>query len=390
MSRRHWFWGGFLLVLSSGLLLGLFAAIREGGQWAAQQVQRTQLLPPQWKPVIRLTLEGGEVAYLAPDVASGIRRQTGHWLAHREGGVRRTMDQELEQTLDPIFDRAMGLVPAFADWYYSLSGEYLRLFHAAAGDLPAYLGERLDELVFAPAGTAAALDAALVQLDGRLAGQLRGTAGELQALLRQLVSHTAVRGESGDLKIQASWDPGEGVARSVEPYLALGATDLGRQGLATGAGVAASAAVFKKLGANTVAKVGGALAAKQSAGVLAILGSKLGLKTALKGGVLAGAGAGAAGGAGLCAGSVVGAPLAPGCALAGGVITGAAAWVLVDKAVLETDELLHRDELERQMREALTDQREELKQTLSRHYRELAGQGFAAIGKGVGALTGED
>jgi hypothetical protein len=125
------------------------------------------------------------------------------------------------------------------------------------------------------------------------------------------------------------------------------------------------------------------LAAKQSAGFLAALASKLGLKTAAKSGVLAGAGAGATGAAGLCAGSVVGAPLAPGCALVGGILTGAATWVLVDSAVLEADELLHRDELELQMREALIAQREELKAQLAGHYMGLTQQGFAAMGEGV-------
>ena len=58
-----------------------------------------------------------------------------------------------------IFAAADKQVPVFADWYYSLTGEYVRLINAAFGDLSAFLAEKLDELVFAPAGTAQAIDA---------------------------------------------------------------------------------------------------------------------------------------------------------------------------------------------------------------------------------------
>jgi hypothetical protein len=108
------------------------------------------------------------------------------------------------------------------------------------------------------------------------------------------------------------------------------------------------------------------------------------------GAVGGGAGAGAAGGAGLCAGTLVGAPLAPGCALLGGIVTGAATWVLVDTAVLEGDELLHRGELERQMRAALEEQRDALKEKLSAHYGGMVEQGFAALGEGLAVRSGEE
>ena len=357
MSRRHWFWGGFLLVLLTGLMLTLFSVIRGGGQWASQQVEQTELVPPAWKEVIQLTLDGAETFYLEPEAVSRIRQQTGDWLDQRQVRVQQSMNKTLDQALDPAFEQALVLVPAFADWYYSLGGEYMRLFHAAAGDLPAFLEERLEELVFGPAGTAQSLDTALVQLDKHFLEQLQTTTVDLQVLLRQLVRQSSVQPGAGELRVQGTWDPAGGISRSIQPYVALSGADLGRQGVATGAGVAASAVVFKKLGANTVAKTASVLAAKQSAGMLVGLASKLGLKTAAKSGVLAGAGAGAAGGAGLCAGSLVGAPLAPGCALVGGILTGTATWLLVDTAVLEADELLNREQLEQQMRAALQEER---------------------------------
>ncbi len=390
MSLARWFWGGFLLVLLAGLMLALLAVVREGGQWASHQIQQSESLPSVWKPVIRLTLEGGESADLAPEVAAAVRLQGENWLIHRQGGVRQAMEAELDRVIDPVFDAALERVPDFADWYYSLGGEYLRLFHAVAGDLPAFLAERLEELVFRPAGTAASLDQALLQLDASLAGQIKDTAVRLQALLLQLLGHVREKSDGGEVRVQAHWAPLQGVSRGLQPFLALNDADLGRQGVAAASAVAAGALVFKKIGAATVAKTVEVLAAKQSAGMLAALASKLGLKALAKGGVVAGAGAGAAGGAGLCAGTLVGAPLAPGCALLGGIATGAATWLLVDTAVLEGDELLHRGELEQQMRAALQEQRDALKEKLSAHYGGMVERGFAALGGGLAVRSGED
>lgn len=379
---RRWFWGGFLLILLAGLLLALFALVRSGQQWAQFSVQQTQVLPPVWKQVIQVTLGGGESLYLEPATLSGIRSQADHWLGRRRIQVQDAMQRELTGALDPVFDQALALVPAFADWYYSLSGEYLRLFHAVSGDLPEFLAERLELLVFQPADTAAGLDRVLVSLDGQLARQMQTAAADYQVLLADLLHRHRLDPDGVEVQVQGTWSPAEDISHGLQPFVALSAKDLGRQGLATGAGVAASSLVFKKLGASTVAKTSSLIAAKQSASVLAALASKLGLKTLAKGGVLAGAGTGAASGAGLCAASVVGAPLAPGCALLGGVLSGAAAWVLVDKVVIEADELLNREDLERQMRSALQQQRDELEMALARHYRELADSGFAGLGAG--------
>jgi hypothetical protein len=166
--------------------------------------------------------------------------------------------------------------------------------------------------------------------------------------------------------------------------LTLSSTDIARQGVATSAGAAASAAAFKKLGAASVAKSTTLIAGKQSAGMLAALASKLGLKAAVKGGgSLAGAGAGAGAGAALCAGSVVGAPAAPGCALVGGAVTGVATWLLVDTAVLEADELLNREQLEQQLREALAAQRQELDTGLRERYLGALRAGFDQLEQGL-------
>jgi len=379
-----WFWGGFIAVLLTGLLLGVFAAIRGASQWAEQELEQSEALPPQLREVIRVTLSGGESLYIDSAALPQIRDESAAWLAGRREQAEVQLNLLLKQGSGAIFSAAEDEIPQFADWYYSLSGEYTRLFHAAVGDLPDYLAGQIQALIFGPADTVAAIDALEQKMDGELAAGLQGAAGDFQALLGRLLSEHRVEEQQAQLQVDGEWTPTAGLGEGLTPLLTLSSTDIARQGAATSAGAAASAAAFKKLGASSVAKSTTLIAGKQSAGMLAALASKFGLKAAVKGGgSLAGAGAGAGAGAALCAGSVVGAPAAPGCALVGGAVTGIATWLLVDTAVLEADELLNREQLEQQLREALAAQRQELDQGLRERYLTALRAGFDQLEQGL-------
>lgn len=382
--RAVWFWSGFAAVLMLGLLIALFAAIRAGSQWAEKAVQQTEALPPVWKQAIRVTLSGDEILYIDSGSLPSIREQTHVWLSARHALIRGRLSEAAAHNIEAVFATAEQRVPEFADWYFSLTGEYARLFHAATGDLPKFLGERLQTLIFEPAGTEKSLDRLVVDMDRHLLDQMRGAAGEFNAMLTHLIRSQRLEVGSGRVKVEGDWAPSAGVEERLEPFVSLSAADIGRQGLATSAGVAASAVVFKKLGASTVAKSSTLIAGKQSAGVLAALAFKLGLKSTVKGGgALAGAGVGAASSAAVCTGTIVGAPLAPACALVGGAVSGVAVWLLVDKAVLEADELVNRDDLENQLVEVLAAQRDELHATLEGYYLEALRQGFAQLERGI-------
>ncbi len=384
-SLSSWFWGGFIAVLLVGLLFSVFAAINSSLYWAQETVSRSETLPVEWKEVIQVTLSGGEKLYIDSQSLHRIRGDSLDWLAIRGEQTRKQMTMALEDRTGELFAAAEQRIPAFADWYYSLAGEYTRLFHAAVGDLSEYLAERLEDLIFDPAGTAAGVDRLMEEMDGHLSDNLSRAVADFQQQLVQMVLAHQVEEPVTELRVTGHWMPAVGTVEQVIPLLSLSSADISRQGLATSAGVAAAVVAFKKLGATTLAKSTGVIVAKPSAGLLAALAAKLGIKTAMTGGgATAMAGAGAASGAALCAGTLVGAPLAPGCALVGGVVTGAAAWLLVDKAVLEVDELINRDELENQLREALAAQRDDLQVTLKAHYLEAAREGFRQLEQGIG------
>ncbi|MCP4407987.1 MAG: hypothetical protein GY807_09570 [Gammaproteobacteria bacterium] len=381
-STGKWFWSGFILILLTGVLICIFAAIRGGKQWVEDTLEITDTLPKRWTQVIRVTLSGGQSLYIDHASAPHIQTETQNWLEHRHEQDQNHLLTTLDRKADAVFEKATQNIPAFADWYYSLKGEYTRLFYAAFGDLPSHISQQLQQLVFQPAGTAQAIDALAVNMDARIADQLSHAIIDLQSMLARLVRAHQLLPEEIDVEITGQWALGKPLAARLEASLSLTSQDFARQGIATSTGVTASAVTAKKLGAMTIAKASSKIAGKSSVGILASATSKLGLKSAAKaGGTLAGAGSGAATGAAICTATVAGAPLAPGCALVGGALTGLATWVLVDKAVLEAEEIFTREAFEDELYQALADQRKDLITTLKSQYDNALQIGFKQIGQ---------
>lgn len=373
----RWFWGGFFGVLLVLLAVSLLALLRGGSGWVQERLAEGAL-PPVLTEVVRVTLTPGESVYLDAQTLLKARVQVLTVLDERVEETRKGLAASVDAGLGPIFAAAEGQIPAFADWYFSLTGEYTRLAAAAFGDLADLLAERLDELVFGPAGTEQALDALTERLGAEAVSGVQDGAREVQGLLQRLARSQALPAEA--LAVTADWAPGERLGTELLPFAAISPEDIARHGAAASAGVAAGVAVGGKLGGAAVAKAATSLAAKPSAGAAAALLAKLGVKSAAKaGGALGAAGSGAALGAVICTGTVAGAPLSPACALIGGAVSGVAAWLLVDKAVVEADEYLHRETFEAALREALAEQRAALTDELTGRYAEGAAAVLRAL-----------
>ena len=358
--RVPWFWGGFFAVIGFGVVLALFAGIRAGLQWT--QVEVENAMPPPVAALVKVTLAGGEALYVDPASVDSIRAQTREWLATRSTDTTAPLHDIIDRETAAMLVAAEAQIPTFADWYFSLAGEYARLLHAATDDLPRFMAGQLESLVFEPAGTLAAIEGLGPALDARFEEDMRAFALDLRNAIARLVREAGVETDGITVEVESEWALGDQLAGQLAPWTSLDSGDMVRQGAAVSAGAGLSAAAAKKIGALSVAKASAKIVTSEATGLLAATASKLGVKA------LAGAGGGAASGAALCAGSVVGAPLAPGCALVGGLITGVATWVLVDKAILEAEELARRDEFEAELRQALTNWREELRAELVAHY----------------------
>ena len=361
----RWFWAGFLIILLGAVLLALFAGIRGTAQWAALQLEDKAQPATLWSEVVQITLLGGETLHLDPTALPALQARTHDWIDQQEQVARQRLEQELDRGYAVLLDQTLAQVPRFADWYYSLRGEYARLFHAALGELPHFVAERMVEHVFEPAATAAGLGELFTRLDQELDQELRMAAQAANSLLASMVRELAVEPEGPvELRVVASRSLGSELSTRLQPHLGLAPEDLARQGAAASAGALAGVVAMKKLGLATA--------------------GKLGLKAA--GGALAGAGGGAATGAALCGASVVAAPLVAGCALVGGIVAGIGTWVLVDKGALEAEEYLRRDAFEAELRAAIREEFEQLRSGLLDHYDSGLEAGFGQLRQGLDEL----
>jgi hypothetical protein len=248
---------------------------------------------------------------------------------HFSGGrseARALLEVELGHGLDEVFGAVRTRLPAFADWYYSLGGEYSRLGMAALAQLNLADGEYIAAKATAMLFPAEEWEAALAGLDARMLATLEGHQQRLRA--EWLV-------ELGDrlapYRVPAPLGAGRDAARA-EPlqfdgFLAgwLAAEQEAFRGrvqlsAAAGGSAAAGMVLWRRAAARATAASGRALAARGAS------------RTAAR------AGAATTGGLAACAAT---GPAAAGCAL----LAGAIAWVATDWALLKVDEAWHRADL---------------------------------------------
>lgn len=230
-----------------------------------------------------------------------------------------------DAAIDALFAQAENGVEGYLDWYFTVIGEYERLGATLAGRSAESMREELERRVFGEA------------FSSRLEQASRDIATDSQARIAQSAVDLGVQVKSG---IQS------------KPCL-VGAIDLpALRGIERDAVRASTAAV----GGGIVAIASGLLARRAATAATTKTASKRVFQGAAS---LAGrvvtkrAGStlvAAVGGAALCG------PLAPLCALAAGAV----AWITLDKAFIEIDELRFRDEMRAEILESLRTQKVEL------------------------------
>lgn len=222
--------------------------------------------------------------------------------------VASNVDVQLAYVYDPVY----ASIPVYADFHYSLRGEYTELAMTVRGwinnDSRDRISTELEQRFFA--GFDERISGAFTQLREKYLAVFNASLeAEIQAASAAGNSAT-VLGEATQFALN------DAVARARVSYPA------------TGAAVLVGSGGLKALTAGMASKLAASVAAKTAA------------KGAVKGGgALAGAGSGAV----LCA---WGGPLALACGVGGGI----AAWLLADKAIIELDELFNREEFESELR----------------------------------------
>ena len=307
----------------------------------------------QPSPWVMLGLQGAH--YQVPQSqARSLAGLAARQVGEGELAARAQVSQQLHQSLDQIFARLAQQLPVFADWYYSLGGEYTRLSmrlleHTSLveGD---HLARKAQTLIFDAAGFSEQLARVQGQLERELAQQALATqAAWLAALTARLAPAQRAPGPPPDDTQVISLDA---------VLTALG--DNGhsaftqRMAVASGAASATAGAAL----ANAFAR----RAAARSSAALAARGVAKGARGAT------GAGAGAA----LCA------PSGPG-ALACAVIGGTVAWLATDLALLKADEYLNRDELIADLQTELAAERQRLEDALMQEVDAIIAQQYQGM-----------
>ncbi|WP_156427500.1 hypothetical protein [Thiohalocapsa sp. ML1] len=246
-------------------------------------------------------------------------------------------DRHIDAALDDYFARAEQGVDAYLDWYFTVVGEYQRLAAVAVSDMGAFMAGQLEQRLFADTDFEAWLDATFASLDTDADRQMAALAGGLGARLGSAA-------EQNDCTVELLG--ATGLAGAFADPAALG-RDLGRAGSAAAAGAAAGAVTAKLVSKQMVGAVAAKLGAKQSFKAAVALAGKAAAK---KGGASA---ASALGATALCA------PSGPWAVLCG-IGAGAAAWLAVDKAMIEIDEARFREEMRADLLGVLAEQREAL------------------------------
>jgi hypothetical protein len=287
----------------------------------SSQPQRAWAPPAQAEVVL-----GGQHYRLDAAQLDWVRAFSELHFSEGRAAARALLADELDAGLDEVFAGVRERLPAFADWYYSLGGEYSRLGMAALAQLNLADGEYI-------AGRAAAMlfphedwERALAGLDSRMlaalqARQQRMRADWLATLGQRLAPYRV------PAPLESARDAGRSQLLEFDGFIARWVAEEQqavahriRLSTAAGGSAAAGMVLWRRAAARAAGASGRALAARGAS------------RTATR------AGAATTGSLAICAAT---GPAAAGCAL----IAAAVAWVATDWALLKVDEARNRDDL---------------------------------------------
>ncbi|HUG26611.1 hypothetical protein, partial [Piscinibacter sp.] len=160
---------GFLALLwlvATGVLLAL-VAVQPQRAWS----------PPAHTDVVL----GGEHYRLDAQQLNWVQGFTRLHFSEGREAARALLEAELGSGLDEIFAGVRTRLPAFADWYYSLGGEYSRLGMAALARLNLADGEFIAGKATTMLFPAEEWEQALARLDGRMLATLQDHRQRLRA-----------------------------------------------------------------------------------------------------------------------------------------------------------------------------------------------------------------
>lgn len=305
-----------------GLLAGLWVAAGAALLVLVLGQPQQRWAPPAPTEVV---LDGEHYRLDAPQL-EWLRAFSALHFSEGRASARRLLESELDGGLDEVFAAVRGRLPEFADWYYSLGGEYSRLGMAALTQLNLADGEFIANRAAAMLFPAEEWERSLAGLDRRMLATLQAHQHAVRAdWLAQLGDRLApfrVPAPLAGIADRARAEPLQlngFIGRWMEQEQQAFAARI-RMSAVAGGGAAAGAVLWRRAAARAAAASGRAIAARGASRATTR------------------AGAATAGSLAVCAAT---GPAAAGCAL----LAGAVAWVATDWALLQLDEWRNRDDL---------------------------------------------
>ncbi len=313
-----WAYRTILTLISATLLLLILAMVR--------QHQPQQDPQPAGQPSADVNPDTTEPAIRDDELEARAQLQ---WEQFKERLLRDRLprtDLAIEEQVDTAFAPVYEQIPGFLDWHYSIVGQYTELGQAALGTLEDAIESRL-----------------FAALQERIGTATEAVAG---------VMHEEMRTEIEDWVRRESQTVPDGVMTTYERMLevtvaatverfTVSAVPSALVAVGTGVGSTVAVAVLAKALAK---KIVASAALKTAGKVGGGIGGRLG---------------------GAAAGAAMGSVLGPFGAVAGGVVGGAAAWLAVDGAVVNIDEYVNREDLERELIALVDEQKASLKSALA-------------------------
>lgn len=333
---------GWLLVFT-GLVLAALLAWQTG-----QYAQRSWESPQRWNVVLndqQYQLDAAQLQHLEDF-------STAHFSADGDQ-TRALLRAGVNAQLDVAFAQVSARLPEFADWYYSLGGEYSRLSMAVLGHLnvvdDGYVARRAASILFpepAWANALARLDSAASQM--LVSRQADSQVAWLEELQQRLSSSrvpapvTSMSGAAFPLELDDLVGQLQGLQQTVMMESRLALSTVGAAGVA-------GSALWRAVSTQAALKTAGVASSR---------------------GMAKGAGRIAARGAsGAAAGTVACLPGGP-VALACAAVAAAGTWVATDWLLLQVDEALNRDEMLAELEQGLAGLRLSLEAELLQAYDE--------------------
>ena len=330
-------WGlrTILTLISATLLVLIVAMVR-------QPRPQSDLQSPNQPSVERN--RNGEGAAPVPDdeLEERAERQWEQFLERWRGEPLPQTNAAIEKQIDRAFAPAYEQIPAFLDWHYSIVGQYTELGQAALGALEEAIESRLFADLQERIGTATESVGRVMQEEMRT---------EIENWLRR-ESQTVPPGLATTYERMLEVT----VANTVERFT-VSAVPSAVVAVGAGAGSTVAVAVVAKAVAKKVMATMG----------LKTVGKTVGGFWSRLGGVVGGA--------------TIGTVLGPFGAVVGGVAGGAAAWLALDGAVVNIDERLHREDLERELIELVDEQKARVKSAMATAVDEVKLEALEPLGE---------